>query len=417
MTAKKTSNTEPETIEGVAVEKPAASTGRGRAAGRTKSGAGREASDHRSNPSANPFANPTGDDMKPDDAESVRPPDSSTGTSSKVSSASKMPAILSVAAILLALAGIAVQHWMTARQETQLRTEIETLAAQLEAAHETLANTQIQITALGTSQDGVVSRLAGLEAALPQDPAEALATLTARLDTLAAEMTAILAASETAPPSYRAGLVESGLGESGLGESGLGESGLALAQAGLGAATAMNAANLNGGDPAQWVPVLRELARAGLDVGDVEAIAAVLTPRPPSAAQLLAEGGDLVALIQQDRHGDSGWWQNTTGRIAGFIRLRRSTDAPATEETAAQKATPLETFAGALRSGGIGGGLGGALAASRAITPPPAGLADWQIQAQRRLDLDAALVGLMVQLTAQITAQMTAHPGAAGVAE
>lgn len=313
-----------------------------------------------------------------------------------------LPVILGVAAILLlALAGIAVQHWMTVRQETQLRAEIETLASQLEAVNETLANAKAQITALGTSQDRVASRLAGLEAALPQDPAEALAALTARLDTLAAEMAAFPAASDTAPPSYGAGLVESGLVES------------SLAQAGLGAATAMNAANLNGGDPAQWVPVLRELARAGLDVGDVEAIAALLTPRPPAAAQLLAEGGDLVAVIQQDRDGDSGWWQNTTGRIAGFIRLRRSTDAPATEETAAQAATPLEAFVGALRSGGIGGGLGGALAASRAITPPPAGLADWQAQAQRRLDLDAALVGLMVRMTAQITA----HPGAAGVAE
>jgi hypothetical protein len=80
--------------------------------------------------------------------------------------------------------------------------------------------------------------------------------------------------------------------------------------------------------------------------------------------------------------------------------LRRSDDAPATAETAAQAATPPDAFARALRSGG----LAAALAASRAIAPLPAGLADWQAAAQRRLDLDAALAGLMAQMTAHVAA-------------
>ena len=392
MTAKKTSHNDPDIIEGVAVEKPAASTGRGRAAGRGKSRSGTGASKQRS---ADTSADTSAERATADNARS----DQSAGQSSRKSSDGSiasgaparrhsMPTILSIAAIMLVLAGIAVQQWMAVRQETQLRAEIETLAAQLEAANEMLANAQTQITAIGTNQDGVVSRLAGLEAALPQDPAEALAALSARLDTLAAEMAALPVGSDAAQPQFGSGLVESGLVESGL------------AQAGLGAANAMNAANLDGGDPAQWVPVLREVTRAGLDVGDVEAIAALLTPRPAPTAQLLAEGTDLVALIRQHRDGDSGWWQNTTGRIAGFIRLRRSDDAPATEETAPQTATPPDAFARALRSGG----LAAALAASRAINPSPAGLADWQAAAQRRLDLDAALAGLMAQMTAHVAA-------------
>ena len=404
MTAKKTSHNDPDIIEGVAVEKPAASTGRGRAAGRGKSRSGTGASKQRSaDTSADTSGGASGDKAADtsaerataDNAQSDKSPDKSTQKSSDDSSAGGalarrhgLPAILGAMAILLALAGIAVQQWMAARQETQLRAEIETLAAQLEAANEMLANAQTQITAIGTNQDGVVSRLAGLEAALPQDPAEALAALSARLDTLAAEMAALPVGSDAAQPQFGSGLVESGLVESGL------------AQAGLGAANAMNAANLDGGDPAQWVPVLREVTRAGLDVGDVEAIAALLTPRPAPTAQLLAEGTDLVALIRQHRDGDSGWWQNTTGRIAGFIRLRRSDDAPATEETAPQTATPPDAFARALRSGG----LAAALAASRAINPSPAGLADWQAAAQRRLDLDAALAGLMAQMTAHVAA-------------
>ena len=413
MTAKKTSHTDPDIIEGVAVEKPTTSTGRGRAAGRGKSRSGTGASKQRSadtsadtsagasgGASGDTSADTSAERVTADNARSDKSPDKSTRKSSDDSSAGgaparrhRMPAILGATAILLALAGIAVQQWVTAQQETRLRAEIETLAAHLEAANETLADAQAQITAIGASQDGVALRLAGLEAALPQDPAEALAALTARLDTLTAEVAALPAASDAAQPQIGFGLVESGQVESGQVESG-------LAQVGLGAANAMNAANLDGGDPAQWVPVLREVTRAGLDVGDVDAIAALLTPRPAPTAQLLAEGADLMALIRQERAGDSGWWQNTTGRIAGFIRLRRSDDAPATAETAAQAATPPDAFARALRSGG----LAAALAASRAIAPLPAGLADWQAAAQRRLDLDAALAGLMAQMTAHVAA-------------
>ncbi len=389
MTGKKTSDTDPDIIEGVAVEKPATSTGRGQAAGRGKSRSRSGTSKPRSADTSAERA--TADNARSDQSAGKSSRKSSDGSIAGGAPARRhsMPAILSIAAIMLVLAGIAVQQWMAVRQETRLRAEIETLAAQLEMVNESLASGQARIAAIGTSQDRLVSRLAGLEAAQPQDPAEALATLSARLDSLAAAMDSLPSGDEASLPSS--------------------DTGGTLAQAGLGAANAMNAANLDGGDPAQWLPVLRELARAGLDVGDLDALSAMLMPRPAATAQLLAEGADLVALLQQGRDGDSGWWQNTTGRIAGFISLRRSDDAPVAGETAAETPLPRDAFARALRSGG----LETALAASRTITPPPDGLADWQAGAQRRLDLDAALAGLM----AQMAAQMAAHLAAAGVAE
>ena len=391
MTAKKTSDNNPEIIEGVAVEKQAPSTRR--AAGRRKSQSGAGASKRRpASASASASAGASTDKATPDRDQSDKSASNSTEESSGASSTGgaptrrgSMPVILGASAILLALGGIIIQQWMVARQEVQLRAEIETLVAQIEVMNGSLANAQAQITNIGASQDEVVSRLAGLEADLPQDPAKALAALTARLDTLTADLAALPVGSDAAQS--------------------LPESGLALAQAGLGAANAMNAANLDGGDLAQWVPVLRELVRAGLEVGDLAGIEALLTPRPTPTAQLIAEGAGLVAVTQQGWADDSGWWQNTTGRIAGFIRLRRSDDAPAAGETAAEAATPLDEFARELRSGG----LATALTASRTITPPPAGLADWQSRAQRRLDLEAGLAGL--------TAEMTAHLAAAGVVD
>jgi hypothetical protein len=177
-----------------------------------------------------------------------------------------------------------------------------------------------------------------------------------------------------------------------------------LAQAGLGAATAMNAANLEGGDPARWMPVLRELALAGLDVGDLSRLEVLLTPPPVPTARLLAKGSGLVAGIHRDRGGVSGWWQDTTGRIAGFIRLRRSDDAPSAEDGIAEAATPADDFMRALRDGS----LAEALAASRRITAGHEGLADWQLQTQRRLDLDAALAALMARMTARLVTALAA---------
>ena len=369
MTAKQTSDTDPEIIEGVAVEKSAASAGRRRSAGRGKSRSEKSA------PKQRP-ASAAPDDGTPDRSAGDSRAKSSSNAADNAAGASpagvaserrdSMPVILGVAAILLVLAGIAVQQWMVARQESQLHIEIEALTVQLDTVNELLARAQGDIAAMRTGQEKQAARLAGLEAELPRDPAEALA----------------------ARP------VGGGRAQTEF------DSGPALAQAAIGAVTAMNAANLDGGDPAQWVPVLQELARAGLDIGDLAGIEALLAPRPPTTTRLLAEAAGLANMIGRDQDDAAGWWQNTTGRIAGFIRLRRSDDMPSTEDGAVAESLPLDRFARAIRSDG----LAAALAASRKVAPPPAGLAGWQAKAQRRLDLDAALAGLMAEMTARLAA-------------
>ncbi|MGB1873005.1 MAG: hypothetical protein ACPHQ8_10310 [Candidatus Puniceispirillaceae bacterium] len=383
MTAKQTSDTDPEIIEGVAVEKSAASAGRRRSAGRGKSRSEKSA------PKQRP-ASAAPDDGTPDRSAGDSRAKSSSNAADNAAGASpagvaserrdSMPVILGVAAILLVLAGIAVQQWMVARQESQLHIEIEALTVQLDTVNELLARAQGDIAAMRTGQEKQAARLAGLEAELPRDPAEALAALSTRLDAFAADLAARPVGGGRAQTEF--------------------DSGPALAQAAIGAVTAMNAANLDGGDPAQWVPVLQELARAGLDIGDLAGIEALLAPRPPTTTRLLAEAAGLANMIGRDQDDAAGWWQNTTGRIAGFIRLRRSDDMPSTEDGAVAESLPLDRFARAIRSDG----LAAALAASRKVAPPPAGLAGWQAKAQRRLDLDAALAGLMVEMTARLAA-------------
>ena len=376
MTTKKTPDTDPEIIEGVAVEKSASRAGRRRSAGRGKTRAGDTTSGTGS-------TGASAGNAAPDDTNTDRSmngsPDSATPAKTSSGRAS-LPLMLGAAAVLLVLAGIAVQQWMMARQDSRFQAEIKGLAAQIDTSDVMLAWAQAEILVMKTNQDAMASRLAGIETALPKDPAEALATLSARLDMLAADLAALPAAGDPA-------LAPSG-------------SALGLAQAGVGAANAMNAANLDGGDPAPWMPVLRELGAAGLDVGDLSRLEALLAARPAPTARLLAEGRDLVMAIRQAQDGDTGWWQDTTGRIAGFIRLRRSDDAPAATDSADAAATALDGFGRALRTEG----LAAALAASRRIAPSPAGLADWQALAQNRLELDSALAALMARMAAGLAA-------------
>ena len=288
--------------------------------------------------------------------------------------------MLGAAALILALTGLVIQQWMMARQESRFQGEIAGLAAQMATGNDMLARAEAEILVMKTNQESAASRLAELEAALPQDPAEALAALSTRLDALVADLESRPSTGDASPPPL--------------------ESGLALAQAGLGAVTAMNAANLAGGDAVQWMPVLRELGAAGLDVGDLSGLEMLLTAPPAQAARLIAEGRDLASIMREDQQDGSGWWQDTTGRIAGFIRLRRSDDAPAAMDSADAAATALDGFARALRTEG----LAAALAASRRITPLSPDLADWQARAQRRLDLDGALAELMAGMAARLAA-------------
>ncbi|MEX0504506.1 hypothetical protein AB3X55_13010 [Alphaproteobacteria bacterium LSUCC0719] len=387
MSSKETPDTDPDIIEGVAVEKTGGPTGRRRAAGRNRARSGAEGKGP-SSTGARP------DNMTSDNDESANAASGHSASDGFGDAASSgetkrrrfgLPVMLGVPALVLVLAGGGLLQWMAARHEAQLRVEIEGLAAQMAAANDALASMQAELAAVDKGRAEIDARLDGIEASLPQDPADALSALSKRLDMLAADMDALSAASDAAQTSI---------------DGSLPNTALALAQAGFGAANAMNAANLVGGDPVQWLSVLEELARAGLDIEGLAGIQALLTPPPATTTQLLASGVDLAGDLRRDQNEAAGWWQNATGRLAGFIRLRRSEESSSRSDGQRDDPVPLDVFANALRAGN----LLSSVAASRQIVPASARLAAWQAQAQRRLDLDAALVGLMADMTSRLAA-------------
>jgi len=387
MTSNKTPDTDPDVIEGVAVEKPDGPAGRRRAADRNKARSGAKGKGpssagvqpDNSSSDSNETANATSGHPAPD------------GFGDGVSSGKtkhrrfSLPVIFGVLALVLVLAGGGLLQWMAARQEALFRAEIDGLAAQMAAANDALARVQAELAAIDTGRAEIDARLAGFEARLPQDPTDALSALSKRLDMLAADMDALSAASDAAQMSI---------------DGSSPNTALALAQAGFGAANAMNAANLAGGDPVQWLTVLEELAKAGLDIEGLSGIQALLAPPPATTSQLLASGVDLAVDLRRGQTEAEGWWQNATGRLAGFIRLRRSDESSLRADGQREDPVPLDAFAEALRTGN----LLSSVAASRQIVPAPASLAAWQAQAQRRLDLDAALVGLMADMTTRLAA-------------
>lgn len=379
MTADKNSDTEPDVIEGVAVEKPAKKRRRsaaGAGGGMSESGSGRT----REAPSG------TG---SRGDADIPHTSNISGRSVGKKGAA----VILAIIAMAIALAGMIFQQWTASRQEARLRAEIEALTVRVDAAAETQSEQQVEaqtetqamMTSLREERAAMAARLAELEAAWPTNPVEDIEAMSLRLGALEDDLAA----------RREAG------GVSGV------EPGRALALAGMSVVAAMNVANLDGGDPAQWLPALQETARAGLDMGDLERLDSLLVPRPAPTGQLLAEAGDLVEMMKRNPGEDVGWWRSTTDMLGGFVRLRRSDVALRSNGVAAGESngdpggslSPLEGFARAARADG----LAGALAASEEIAAPPAGLVEWQREARRRVNLDAELAALTARAAALLS--------------
>ena len=215
MTARKTSDTDPDIIEGVAVEKPASPAGRRRPAGRGKAAAGQGGAKQRAGKT--PSGKGTPDDTR--NSATDRQEDGSSTNNSPADNASdgssagkappqrdSLPVILGAAAILLALTGIVIQQWMMARQENRFQSGIGSLAAQIATSSDMLARAEGEILVMKTNQDAVASRLAGLEDALPRDPAEALAALSTRLDALAADLDSRPSGGDSSLPPLESGL-------------------------------------------------------------------------------------------------------------------------------------------------------------------------------------------------------------------
>ena len=344
-------------IEGVAVEKNDKEKSRGKAAGGgARRRAGRTASAAES--PASPPDEDTGRGPVPDTAPSAR-----------------MPLILAALAVILAGAGLGLQFWRAGLEDSALRAEIDGLASRLAAAEADGAAASAEAAALK-------AELSTLSASLPPDLSDEVAGLVARQDAV-----------ESAGPAP----VASG-----------GDAILALAQSGMNVAAAMINDSLSGADPSRWLATLSELRAAGLVVGDLDALRAVMSPLPATDEALVAAAHGLIEPLRGEaaKHGHDGWWSAATGRLSDFVTLRRQGDGAASDGAGAAN-TPLLAFERAVAAGR----LADALAASATLTTDLAALADWQAQARRRLALDDALAAFSADMAARLA---RAHAGKAG---
>ena len=101
---------------------------------------------------------------------------------------------------------------------------------------------------------------------------------------------------------------------------------------------------------------------------------------------------------------DGGWWSAATGRLSGFVTLRRKEDV-STPQEATQDNAPLAAFERALAAGRLADAID---AGSQIETDMPA-LAAWIAAAERR----AALDDLLARFGAEMAARL-ARAGKAG---
>ena len=367
MTAKTPKDEDPDIIEGVAVEKSAPSGRRGRSGGKTGSSRRKPAAE------SSDAADQASASVAPDAA--------------SLSTGPGLPLVISIAALLLVLAVAGYQIWQAGRSDAALRAEMAAMAGHLDEARDGMALLRQELDAARAGQAGLGARVDSVEAALPVDPSAELAALSTRLEKMEdAARTAKRSAASGMPP------IDSERG---------------LAHAGMVAVAAMTAADAGGGDPAQWLPVLRRISDAGLELGDLGRLDALVRARPPSSAVLLADIRPLVDMMDTDeaRSSGTGWWDSATGRLGDFIRFRRSDADVSSNRTAEVDDSPLQKMQRAAATGG----LQEALDASRDVTAPPEQLRAWQEAVTRRLELDAALAALGAAAASRLAA-----PGVSG---
>jgi hypothetical protein len=391
MTDRKTPAEEADIIDGVAVERKGASTASG-AAGRKRRPADNQAADTSG-------ARSSGSDGQTDHGAADMPRQAGGGVSMPVPVPVLVLVVL-VSALLSAGVAIAVQEWRAASRIKALQTEVTTLATQLEETGLVARAAQGETTRLAGQ---ISERLAGLEAAMPDDPQAVIGDLAAAQGNLAAaqgDLLRRLEALEVAPAPL-AGMAAS--------------SDIMLTHAGLTVASAMLADSLIGADAGRWLPVLDDLRAAGLDPGSLASLRAALSPPPPSTSQLLAEASAMLpALRDAGRDSAADWWSSTTDTLAGFITLRRQdqVDDPAVPDTS----SPLAGFESAIARGKLDQALQAAADLAIALPDQSTEITVWRVAAEQRLRADEALAAFSAQMVARLAARLAAL-GSAGKAE
>lgn len=385
MTDRKTPAEEADIIDGVAVERKGASTASG-AAGRKRRPADNQAADTSG-------ARSSGSDGQTDHGAADMPRQAGGGVSMPVP---VLVLVVLVSALLSAGVAIAVQEWRAASRIKALQTEVTTLATQLEETGLVARAAQGEATRLAGQ---ISERLAGLEAAMPDDPQAVIGDLAAAQGNLAAaqgDLLRRLEALEVAPAPL-AGMAAS--------------SDIMLTHAGLTVASAMLADSLIGADAGRWLPVLDDLRAAGLDPGSLASLRAALSPPPPSTSQLLAEASAMLpALRDAGRDSAADWWSSTTDTLAGFITLRRQDQVadPAVPDTS----SPLAGFESAIARGKLDQALQAVADLAIALPDQSTEITVWRVAAEQRLRADDALAAFSAQMVARLAAL-----GSAGKAE
>ena len=285
---------------------------------------------------------------------------------------SRMLAVVAGLALVVAGAVFGLQQWHAGTVESSLRAEIDDLSARLAAAEQALTDAAAVEALLREEIGGIVS---GMPVDLKQD----LGALAARVTDLESGLSDI-ETSRAAPAA-------------------IGNPALVLAQSGMSVAAAMIADNLAGADPSRWLLVLSELRAAGLAIGDIEALRITMSPLPPSRERLV---GEAIAMIAELRGvagdgEDGGWWSATTGRLSGFVTLRRKED-DTTPQEATQVNAPLAAFERAL----VARRLADAIDAGRQIKTNMPALAAWIAAAERRAALDDMLARFGAEMAARL---------------
>ncbi len=375
MTSRKPPAEDQDIIEGVAVEKQDGAKASGR-------GAPRRRAARKGAPEAKPEAK---SDPKPESAPESGSAEATGAAAPRgrndaraPAATSRMPVVVAGLALVVAGAAFGLQQWQAGTVESGLRAEIDDLSARLAAAEQALTDAAAAEASLREEIGGIVS---GMPADLKQD----LGELAARVTDLESGLSDV-ETSRAAPAA-------------------IGDPALVLAQSGMSVAAAMIADSLAGADPSRWLPVLSELRAAGLAVGDIEALRTAMSPLPPSRERLV---GDAISMIKELRGvagdgEDGGWWSAATGRLSGFVTLRRKEDV-STPQEATQDNAPLAAFERALAAGRLADAID---AGSQIETDMPA-LAAWIAAAERRAALD--------DIRARFGAEMAARLARAGKA-
>ena len=288
------------------------------------------------------------------------------------------------------------------QQDQQAKLDRQTaLEAQIALLSDRIAAAELAHQALLKQQQDLDKLLAGRAAAIPTDIAERIEAIATRLAVVEAAESA--RADQTGDNTNPATVMPALSSE------------MLLAQTGLATLNAIMGDNSQGLDLGRWLPSLRALADGGLRVGDLDALEKAIAVKPPSTAQLLADGrrlprfaakasratdADADITAQADDGADDGLWSSLLDGLSSFVTLQR-TDNPTPATPPADQALQAALSAGQLAR---------AAALVAGMAPDPQRDA-WRAAAEARLLVDSSLADMVVALTGDLARLVTPVEG------